>query len=570
MYTYGITGSSINEFQDVTITGVLDDQILQYNTATGQWENVTVSLGGANALNDLSDVTAPAPSTGDFLKWNGSAWVNDDIDLGTDTTGNYVADVTSGTGITVTHTPGEGSSAAVALNAALNDLSDTVITSPAEFQTLEYNGTSWVNAFSSVATNVRNVDTVALGTGTAVYLFGATGDKASVKRADNDSDVTSSKVVGLVASPILANEEGVVVTRGYVDGIDLSVGYSPGDILYLGEDGGFTKVKPVAPEHAVFLGVVCRANNNGIVYVATQNGYELEELHNVKIDNTLADNDLLQYDDATSLWKNTALSSLGITLGTDTTGNYVSDVTSGTGITVTHTPSEGSSAAVALDADLTDLGDVTVTSASIGQVLEHNGTSFVNRATRPPALNLQTAVTTRKYTVANSIVTSVPGINVGSCAVVTFKNACTITALSVYLNATYGGATTYDYRLGVYADSNGAPGALLVDGGTVSIATGAVAGFKTITLGSALSVAANTPIWLICAATHGPGAVPTLMNYAGNLQPYSDYGLSAATHTNAACLAYLTGPATALPATFSLASPETQPIGVAVYATITI
>ena len=137
-----------------------------------------------------------------------------------------------------------------------------------------------------------------------VYLFGATGDHATVKRADNDSDATSSKVVGLVAAPIAQNENGVVITRGYVDGIDLSVGYTAGDILWLGEDGGFTKVKPTAPEHTVFLGVVVRATNNGIVYVAAQNGYELEELHDVKISGTPADGHVLTYNGADNLWRN--------------------------------------------------------------------------------------------------------------------------------------------------------------------------------------------------------------------------------------------------------------------------
>ena len=414
---------------------------------------------------------------------------------------------------------------------SINEFQDTTITNAAEFQTLEYDGTQWINKYASVVTEVRNVDTVTLTTGTAVYLFGATGDIATVKRADNDSDATSSKVVGLVAAPIAQNNSGPVITRGYVDGINLSVGYAPGDILWLGEDGGFTKGKPVAPEHTVFLGVVCRANANGIVYVATQNGYELDELHNVKINGTLADNDVLQYDGATSLWKNTALADVGMSLD--------------------------------------NLSDAAVSSASIGQVLEHNGTNFVNRANRPAPLGLQVPVNTRRYTQVGSLITAPAGVNIGSAAVVTFKNACSITALSIYLNATYSAATTYDYRLGIYADSNGAPGALLVDAGTVSIATGATAGFKTITLGSAQSVTANTPVWLVCAASHS-GTVPTLSHYAGHLQPYADYGLSSATHTQAACLAYLTGPATALPATFSLASPETQPAGVAVFATVSV
>lgn len=178
----------------------------------------------------------------------------------------------------------------------INDLSDVVVSSPQEFQSLTYNGTNWINSYAPTVTYVRNAEANTLTTGTVVYLFGATGDHASVKRADNDSDTTSSKTIGLVAADILSSENGPVVTHGYVDGIDLSIGYTSGDILWLGEDGGFTKTKPTAPEHMVFVGVVVRATSNGVIYVATQNGYELEELHNVIISNTVAAGDILVYD----------------------------------------------------------------------------------------------------------------------------------------------------------------------------------------------------------------------------------------------------------------------------------
>ena len=114
---------------------------------------------------------------------------------------------------------------------SIDDLSDVVITSPEAFQTLEYNGTNWVNTYSSVVSYVRNAEATTLTTGTAVYLFGATGDHATVKRADNNSDATSSKTIGLVGANITASNNGPVVTRGYVDGINLSVGYTAGDIL---------------------------------------------------------------------------------------------------------------------------------------------------------------------------------------------------------------------------------------------------------------------------------------------------------------------------------------------------
>ena len=59
-----------------------------------------------------------------------------------------------------------------------------------------------------------------------------------------------------------------------------------------------------------------------------------------------------------------------VALGTDTTGNYMTDVSAGTGITITHTPGEGSTATIAvttntyqpLDADLTAIGGLSGTS----------------------------------------------------------------------------------------------------------------------------------------------------------------------------------------------------------------
>lgn len=83
-------------------------------------ESATPTVAINATLDNLSDVTVPAPISGDFLKWNGTAWVNDSIDLGTDTTGNYMSDLTQGTGVIITHTPGEGSNATVAIGQAVS------------------------------------------------------------------------------------------------------------------------------------------------------------------------------------------------------------------------------------------------------------------------------------------------------------------------------------------------------------------------------------------------------------------------------------------------------------------
>jgi len=99
----------------------------------------------ASAIDDITDVTITSAAAGEFLKYNGSAWVNDAIDLGTDTTGNYMVNVASGTGISVSHTQSEGSTATVSLDATIDNLSDVTITSAVANQVLSYNGSAWVN-----------------------------------------------------------------------------------------------------------------------------------------------------------------------------------------------------------------------------------------------------------------------------------------------------------------------------------------------------------------------------------------------------------------------------------------
>lgn len=84
--------------------------------STGVSSNLLAGGGGATTLDGLTDVTAPSPSTNDYLKWNGTAWVNDPIDLGTDTTGNYVASLVAGTGITLSNNSGEGATPTVSLS----------------------------------------------------------------------------------------------------------------------------------------------------------------------------------------------------------------------------------------------------------------------------------------------------------------------------------------------------------------------------------------------------------------------------------------------------------------------
>jgi hypothetical protein len=154
---------------------------------------------------------------------------------------------------------------------------------------------------------VHNAEAVQINKGEAVYLYQATGNKASVKLAYNTSDAFSAKTFGLAAEDIPAGRNGMVICQGVIEGLNLGA-YNDGDTLYLGSTAGtYTSTKPYAPNHLVYIGIVERANNgNGQIYVKVQNGYEMSEIHDVDLITTPpVINDVLYYTGA--LWKAKAI-----------------------------------------------------------------------------------------------------------------------------------------------------------------------------------------------------------------------------------------------------------------------
>jgi hypothetical protein len=168
---------------------------------------------------------------------------------------------------------------------------------------------------------VTNADSVTITKGQPVYAFGGTGDRLRVKRAFNTSDSTSAQTVGLVLSTSIGvNQKGFIVVSGLLDGLSIlpTSTWADGDPVYLGATAGtITNVKPSAPNHLVYLGFVTTASNGsaGRLYVRVQNGYEMDEIHDVAILSP-TNGQTLTYDSATSLWKNTTPAGGGLTVGT--------------------------------------------------------------------------------------------------------------------------------------------------------------------------------------------------------------------------------------------------------------
>ena len=147
-----------------------------------------------------------------------------------------------------------------------------------------------------------------------VKVSGAQGQRLAVGLAQANNDNNSADTIGVVTETIATNQEGFILTVGQLEGINTtgslqSETWSDGDVLYLSPTtaGRITNIKPTGlTGHIVVIGYVEYSHiNNGKIYVKIMNGLELDELHNVYINpTTLANNDVLTYDSATSLWKN--------------------------------------------------------------------------------------------------------------------------------------------------------------------------------------------------------------------------------------------------------------------------
>jgi len=164
---------------------------------------------------------------------------------------------------------------------------------------------------STLVREVKNMTGATLTKGTVVYISGANGNKPLVSKALATTDALSSRTFGLLQSNISNNGLGNCVIIGDLSGLDTSL-FLEGDQLYLSgvTAGTYTATKILAPTHLVYVGKVTRSHpTQGQIEVGIQNGYELSEIHDVAL-SSVANNQILTYESATSLWKNKNLNQI--------------------------------------------------------------------------------------------------------------------------------------------------------------------------------------------------------------------------------------------------------------------
>ena len=296
-----------------------------------------VSTAGSTDLNGVTSW-----NIGDWAIFNGSVWQKID---NTDA----VTSVNGYTGTVVLNASDVGALASI----TSADGSITV----SQVGTAVDLAVSAASPASTLLLQVKNNTGSTLTKGTVVYINGAVGQLPTVAKALATSDTTSAQTQGLITADISNGGTGYVTIVGLVTDIDTSA-YADGAQLYLSGTtaGAMTATKQYAPVHLVYVGVVTYSHAvHGKIQVKVQNGYELDELHNVSAQ-TPTNGQTIVYNTSTSLWEQ---SNAPVISGTTINNTTIGATTASTGAFTSLTASS--------DSSFTSTGAVQLSSGTTAQ-----------------------------------------------------------------------------------------------------------------------------------------------------------------------------------------------------------
>lgn len=377
-----IAAGELSGLGDVQLTTPSNGQSLSYNSATGKWVNSNAGAG---------DVVGPSSSTDNsVVRFDG-------------TTGKLI----QGSPVTISDTGAiSGAESISNIDFAQFNTTVTVTEGVGKLQWDDGNGTLQfglkggnvnLQLGQEIVARVYNDSGVALTDGQIVYISGSQGNRIAVKLAKADSEATSAGTLGMVTESIAVGAEGFITMVGTVNKLNTS-GLTAGALVYLSATtaGAYTTTPPTAPNHRVTLGYVERVDSVvGSIYVKVDNGYELDELHNVAITSPTSGQTLI-YDAVAGTWENAALTAgtgVSVTNGAGTitiantgvtsiagTANQITASASTGGVTLSlpatiNVNTSGSAATLTTARTIGMTGDVTWTSGSFDGSANVTGTA---------------------------------------------------------------------------------------------------------------------------------------------------------------------------------------------------
>ena len=414
---------------------VLASGEIGYETNTGKfkigngstaWTSLGYSIASnisSAVLNDLGDVTITSAADGDFLRWNGTAWINDAVNLSTDTIGSFVQSLVAGTGVTLSGNSGENATPTVnvdttVIQARVADVSDTEIgylngvTSAIQTQidlkaplaSPTFSGT--VTLPSGTVTSAMIADGTIVNADISSSAAIADSKLATISTANKVSNSATTATDANTASAIVARDASGNFTAGTITAA-LTGNASTATTLanarnIAGQSFNGSANISIAPTD--LTGVTSTAAEINILDGATLSVTELNYVDGV----TSAIQ--TQLDAKAPLASPTftgtvVLPDNTVALGTKTTGDYVASLVAGTGVTLSNNSGETATPTIAIGQAVATNSNVTFNDLTVSGNLTVSGTTT--------SINTETLTVDDNIIVLNNNATGAPSANAG-------------------------------------------------------------------------------------------------------------------------------------------------------------
>ena len=287
----------------------------------------TVSGTAVTTIDDLSDITITSPTSGDFLKWNGTAWVNQSGVVNTGDTGTVTSTmIANGTIVDADI----NASAAIAYSKLANASAGQILlgtTTTGVITATAISGDITING-AGVATISAN--SVALGTDTTGDYVSSLVAGTGITLANNSSEgatptiTVNTSVIAALDSPTLTGTPLAPTAANTTNNTQIATTAYVKTVI-----GDLINSAPAALDT---LGEIATslANNESLSSTLTSSIALKAPLANPTFTGTV------------TLPDNT------VALGTKTTGDYVSSLVAGTGITLSNNSGEGTTPTIAI------------------------------------------------------------------------------------------------------------------------------------------------------------------------------------------------------------------------------
>ena len=504
--TNSATVTSIDDVGDVVVTSVAAGQFLRYNGPN--WVNAAITAGdiptlNQNTLGNAATVTTNANLTGDVTSVGNATTVVTNANLTGDVTsiGNATsiaagvivnADINASAGIVdtklatistaskvsnsaTTATSANTASAIVARDASGNFTAGTITAALTGNVTGDVTGN--VSGTAATVTGAAQTAITSVGTLGSLAVTGAVTAASLTLSGNlivNGSTTTVNSTVTTIDDPVLTlggdtapssddNKDRGIEFR-YHNGAAAKLGF----FGYDDSTGRFVMIPDATNTSEVFAGTVGDIQATTFFGALSGNASTATTLQSSRTIELTGDvTGSASFNGSADASITATIAANSVALGTDTTGNYMVNVSAGTGITVSHTQGEGSTATVSLNAGLDTLTDVTITSATTNDFLKYNGSAWVNEpvdlgadttGSYVQSLVAGTGVTITNNSGEGTTPTVAIGQAVGTTSNVTFNDVTVAGNLNV-TGSTFGSATldVDNFKITLNASVAGAP-----------------------------------------------------------------------------------------------------------------